>query len=62
MEEKILKYEEIFAKIWGLAMTDCGPENYELFPEMLAQYVRGMHSTKDVEQGKADGDRAKEKL
>jgi hypothetical protein len=48
MEEKILKYEEIFAKIWGLAMTDCGPENYELFPEMLAQYSRGMHTTEAV--------------
>lgn len=35
-EAKVAEYERIFAEIWGNAMTDCGPEDYALFPEMLA--------------------------
>lgn len=35
LEAKVAEYERIFAEIWGNAMTDCGPYDYSLFPQML---------------------------
>ena len=36
MNDEIERLQYIFAEIWSLGMTDCGPTDYHLFPAMLS--------------------------
>lgn len=53
--------KEIFAQIWGLALTDCGPEEYHLFPQMLkesfdraSKYALTAESERDALKARAE--------